>query len=98
MVAFIIISRIVLNLPWVGPRQAKAIGSPANNRSSVCPHRLPLRGWQRLRDSEGKSIGVHARGKELHLSGRVVAQKKYKGLLLAHSLSSMRTSSLIKIQ
>lgn len=47
---------------------------------------------------EGKSIGVQARGKELHLSGRVVAQEKYKGLLLAHSLSSLRTSSLIKIQ
>ena len=37
-------------------------------------------------------------GKNHICQGRFVAQEEYKGLLLAHSLSSLRTSSLIKIQ
>ena len=81
MVAFIIISRIVLNLPCVGPRQARAIGSPAKSRSSVCPHRLPLGGWQRLRDSDGGKIdwGACTRERTAFVRGGLLPKRNIKG-------------------
>ena len=52
-----------------------------------------------MRDSDAGEIDWGAGTRErTTFVRRVVAQEKYKGLLLAHSLSSLRTSSLIKIQ
>lgn len=56
MIAFTTVGRIALILQWEGQSYAKAIGSPVNNRNPVCPHRSPLGGWQRLRDSDGGKI------------------------------------------
>lgn len=64
----------------------------------MCPERLPLGGWQRLRDSDDGKIdwGSCTGERTIFVRGGFFAQEKCEGLLSAHPLSSLRTSSLIK--